>query len=171
VPPEHQLCPACHYRDEPELARELEYYQGLVLAILRRRGRSLEAPPEMIWEPAVFAIAIGTKGGKVDKVPVEGWVDEQGLWGVHVPPPEGAGDEVTYVVTHLPTGRALTGFGAGKRPSQRTMTRAFFAAHAFCVVISDLTDWRRSEIVPDPALGRQLNEIAEWLTGGKPVLH
>jgi hypothetical protein len=111
------------------------------------------------------------EGGKVDKVPVEGCIDQRGLWGVHVRAPQHAGDKVAYAVTHLLTGRALTSFDAEKRPSRLMIARAFFTARAFCEAISDLTDWRRSEIVPDPALGRQLNEIAEWLTGGRPVLH
>jgi hypothetical protein len=157
------------------MARELQHYQDLALAILRRRGRFLdEVLPEMTWKSAIFAIVVETEGGRVDKVSVKGWIDAQGLWGVHVRPSEDADadDEIAYAVTHLPTGRLLTSFSAGTRPDRRMIARAFFAARVFCVAIGDLTDWRRSEIVPEiPALGRQLHEIAEWLTGGERVRH
>ena len=104
------------------------------------------------WDRGQFAITVG-KGDQVARQTVYGWVDQAKLWGIHR-----MAD--FYIITHLPSGRAVTRFGgaAGKRATAR----------AFCAAITPLCDWRDldpEKIGADAALAERLHRIALTLTG------
>ena len=76
------------------------------------------------WDRGQFEITVG-KGDQIGRQTVSGWTDQAKLWGIHR-----MAD--LYVVTHLPSGKAITRYSgaAGKRATART----------FCTAINDLVD-------------------------------
>ena len=105
----------------------------------------------LTWDRRQFEMIVGKSDQAAAKT-VASWVDHQKLWGIHW-----MAD--FYVVTHLPSGKAVTRFGGGAR--KRT------TAGTICAASTPLIDWWYTDpeqIGEDVALAQRLHQITTFFT-------